>query len=215
MAQKTTGLKALLNVPSVYRAQQYLWGAPKLRAVTCSYLGLQPNQSLLDVGCGPADILSSLSGINYFGVDVSPKYIAAARVRFNGRGKFFVGDVYSLPELADRRFDAVLAQGVLHHIDDSQAAALFRFATQRLVPGGRIVTADPCYHEHQGMLERFLIDHDRGQNVRRAEAYRDLARAAFEDVRCELRSDAARFPYTYCYVIATRGTDGSSSTTTI
>lgn len=204
MAQTTTGLKSLLNIPAVYRAQQFIWGAPKLHAVTCSYLGLGSGQSLLDVGCGPADIVASLPGIDYVGVDFSPTYIQSAQMRFNERGQFLVGNIYDLPELAGRRFDAILAQGVLHHLDDEEAITLFRFADDRLTPGGKIVTVDPCYHKSQGMIERLLMDHDRGQNVRTAGAYRDLALKTFANVRSELRTDAARFPYTYCYIVATR-----------
>ena len=65
-----------------------------------------------------------------------------------------------------------------------------------------MVTADPCYHERQGWIEGFLMDHDRGRNVRTQSAYEALARPAFANVRSQLRMDAARFPYTYCYVVA-------------
>ena len=202
MAQTTSGLRALLSIPAVYRVQQYVWGAPLLHAVTRKVLNLAPGQSLLDVGCGPADILAGLPGIDYVGVDMSPAYIAAAEARFAGRGRFLAGDVYRLPALADRQFDAILAQGLLHHLDDYAAGQLFRFAARKLAPGGRMVTVDPCYHDRQGWLEGFLMDHDRGRNVRAQPAYEALARQAFGTVRSELRNDAARFAYTYCYVVA-------------
>jgi SAM-dependent methyltransferase len=202
MAQTTTGLKALLSIPAVYRAQQFLWGSPRLHAVTRDYLALAPGQSLLDVGCGPAEILAALPGIDYVGVDLSPAYVAAARARFPGRGLFLAGDLYRLPEIAERRFDAILAQGVLHHLDDDEVARLFGFAARHLKPGGMMVTADPCYHPGQGAFERLLMDWDRGRNVRSQEAYCDLARTAFADVRSELRADALRLRYTMCYVVA-------------
>ena len=204
MAQTTTGIRAILGIPSLYRAQQFLWGSPRLHAVTSHYLALAPGQSLLDVGCGPADIIASLPEIDYVGVDLSPAYIAAARARFGARGRFLAGDVYTLPQLVDRQFDAVLAQGLLHHLDDGEAVTLLRFAATKLAPGGRIVTGDPCYRPGQGAVERFLMDHDRGHNVRTPEAYRALARSAFADIRCEVRTDALRIPYSFCYVIATR-----------
>ena len=203
MAQTTSGLRSLLSIPAVYRVQQYVWGAPMFHRVTREYLAMKPGQSLLDVGCGPADILAGLPEIDYVGVDMSEAYVASAGRRFAGRGRFLAGDVYRLPAVADRRFDAVLAQGLLHHLDDEAAMALFRFAAQKLVPGGRIVTADPCYHDRQGWLEGFLMDHDRGRNIRTQEGYAALAHAAFTKVHTALRLDAARFAYTYCYVVAT------------
>lgn len=204
MAQSTNGLRAILSIPLVFRLQQYVWGSPLLHRVTSEYLALHAGQSVLDVGCGPADILAILPQVDYVGVDMSPAYVATASERFAGRGQFLAGDVYALPALADRRFDAVLAQGVLHHLDDGEVTSLFRFAAAKLTPGGRMVTADPCYCAGQGKVERFLVDHDRGRNVRSPDQYRALAAVEFASVRCELRRDAARFPYTYCYLVATR-----------
>jgi len=178
-------------------------GSPRLHAVTSRYLALEPGQSLLDVGCGPAAILAALPEIDYVGVDLSPAYIAAASARFGARGRFLAGNVYELPQLVDRRFDAVLAQGVLHHLDDDEAMTLLRFAAAKLAPGGTIVTADPCHRPGQGAFERFLMDNDRGHNIRTPDAYRALARSAFAEVRCEIRTDALRIPYSFCYVIAT------------
>jgi SAM-dependent methyltransferase len=203
MSQVTSGLRAVLSAPLVYRTQQFLWGSSLLHAVTRSYLALKPGQSLLDVGCGTCDILKSLPNIHYTGVDLSPSYIERAQARFGDRGQFLVGNIYELEQIADRKYDAVLAQGVLHHLDDDEVTAFVRFAATKLSAGGKLVTADPCFRDGQGRFERFLAAHDRGQNVRTPEAYCKLAQASFGNFRCELRRDAQRLPYTFCYVIAT------------
>jgi SAM-dependent methyltransferase len=145
-----------------------------------------------------------LPGIDYVGVDMSRAYVEAAAARYGNRGRFLVGDVTDLPALGERKFDAVLAHGVLHHLDDREARSLLSCAAAMLAPGGRMVTVDGCRHERQGAIERFLVNHDRGRNVRTPEAYRPLAGSAFASVRCELRSDVTRFRYTLCYMIATR-----------
>src|SRR3546814_20298394 len=66
--------------------------------------------SVLDVGCGPADILAYLPELTYYGFDVSASYIAQAQRKFGRSGKFqnkqlLLDDLNTLPS-----FDVVLAQ---------------------------------------------------------------------------------------------------------
>ena len=77
--------------------------------------------AILDVGCGPADILAYLPNVDYWGFDISEAYIERAGNAFGTRGHFNckqlqVDDLDELP-----KFDVVLAIGLLHHIDDQVA----------------------------------------------------------------------------------------------
>jgi SAM-dependent methyltransferase len=118
-----------------------------------------------------------------------------------GEVSFMSGSVYDLVALGERKFDAIVAQGLLHHLDDDEAETLFKFAAQRLSPGGRLVTVDPSRVAGQGILARLLVDHDRGKKVGSAAGYVSVAQRAFASTRCELRSDLLRLPYTLCYII--------------
>lgn len=53
------------------------------------YLRPEPGYSILDIGCGPGDILQYLPSINYVGFDINRKCIEAARRRFGDKGTFF------------------------------------------------------------------------------------------------------------------------------
>ena len=71
---------------------------------------------MLDIGCGPADILADLpEGIDYYGYDFESDYIASAKARYGERGTFEVKAV--TPEAVDDigAFDVVISLGVLHH----------------------------------------------------------------------------------------------------
>lgn len=92
-----------------------------------------------------------------------------------------------------------MATGVLHHLDDEQAVGLMRLAHSALRAGGRLITTDPCFAGDQSVVSRFLVSHDRGQNVRDAAGYEALARAVFESPRIEVRHKAW-IPYTHCYM---------------
>ena len=86
---------------------------------------------------------------------------------------------------------------MLHHLDDSDALALFELAHTALKEGGRFVTYDGCYIEGQSKIAKFIISQDRGRFVRTKDEYCNLASQIFSNVKQELREDLLRIPYTH------------------
>lgn len=162
------------------------------------YVKPAPKDKILDIGCGPADILQYLPVVNYTGLDISPEYISSAKKRFGSRGRFFCSDVgRAAIEEEQGTFDTVLAVGVIHHLDDAQAAELFDLARRALRPNGRLVTYDGCYVPQQSRTARWLLANDRGKFVRDREDYMRLASVRFPKVETHLRQDLLRIPYTH------------------
>lgn len=151
---------------------------------------------ILDIGCGTARILDDLPEVEYHGFDLSQRYIDDATRRYGVRGHFNCALVQQAPIDYLGPFDIVMATGVLHHLDDEQSVGLMRLAHSALRTGGRLVTIDPCYASDQNAVSRFLVSRDRGQNVRSAEQYRDLAGAVFSQVMGEIRH-RVWIPYTH------------------
>jgi ubiquinone/menaquinone biosynthesis C-methylase UbiE len=90
MGQITTGIRSILSRPTVYDAFQRLMGAQRRRReLATDYIRAQTGDSVLDIGCGTAEILNFLPSVEYFGFDVSKQYIDAAHHRFGQRGHFF------------------------------------------------------------------------------------------------------------------------------
>lgn len=190
-------MRALLAHPRVYSLFRRLVGRDTARAVYArEHLRLQPGQRVLDLGCGPGDILEFLPPVHYIGYDINPRYIERARRRFDGRGEFHCAPITE-KILLDEPFDVVIAHGVLHHLDDAAARVLFRVARRALTPGGRLVTFDGCLAAGQSPLARLALALDRGRHVRGREAYERLARSEFGEVKCVLRHDLIRIPYTH------------------
>lgn len=91
-----------------------------------------------------------LPDINYFGYDISQKYISVAKSKFSNRGTFFckifdAEDAMQLPQA-----DVVLALGLLHHLDDTEVCTIFQLAQRRLKRFGKCITIDPCLAKSQG-----------------------------------------------------------------
>ena len=94
-------------------------------------------------------------------------------------------------------FDLVLAFGLLHHLNDDEADALFRLAAEALKPGGKLITIDPVYADGQSALARWIISKDRGQNIRSPESYTQLAKPQFEQLTATVRQDMLHIPYSH------------------
>ncbi|CAA7619068.1 Methyltransferase [Magnetospirillum sp. LM-5] len=199
MAQLTTGIRAVLSHPLAYEAVQYLVGAKRChRMILERHIKPVQGERILDIGCGPAEILRLLPAVDYVGIDASESYLARARASFGDRGRFLLGRISAAIGAGLGPFDLALAIGVLHHLDDDEALSLFDDAYQALAPGGRLFTADPCYFPGQSWLHRFVISKDRGQNVRTIPAYLRLASGRFPEVRQHLIHITLPFPHSIC-----------------
>ena len=192
------GLYSLLTLPSVYRLFRTIVRGDACRVYVSEYVQPVPGEKVLDIGCGPGDILENLPAVDYLGFDINPKYVEAAQKRFGHRGRFFCGDVaLTAIDREAASFDLVLATGVLHHLDDNHAVSLFHLARRALKPGARLVTYDSCFAAGQSRLARFVVSRDRGQYVRESAEYAKLAGEVFPEVKSFVRYDLLRIPYTH------------------
>ena len=220
MAQTTKGLRAVLSVPSVYEAFQKVVGAARVRRELAErYVATRPGLRVLDIGCGPGDLIEYLPpDVGYTGTDLSASYIESARRRFGTRGRYLVGRVEDLHADQLGEFDVVIAKSLLHHIDEDEALHLFEVASRVLAPGGRLVTLDAAYTEDMSRASRFVVSRDRGQSILTPEGYERLARRAFGRVEVAVRHDLLRMPYTHVFLscsepLSGTGTDAPSDTT--
>ena len=78
MAQTTTGLHSILSSATAYRLFQGLLGGHATRAAFVrDQIRPFAGANILDIGCGPADVLDYLPAtVNYRGFDISERYIA-------------------------------------------------------------------------------------------------------------------------------------------
>ena len=164
----------------------------------------RPTDRILDLGCGPADIVDKLNGCQYVGVDHDPGYIARARKKYNGRSQFHLASIADIDVIEPSSFDIVLSIGVLHHLADAEALHLFQVARESLKPTGRLVTVDGCLTHPQKRLRRFFLGLDRGQYIRERSAYVALASSVFPDVTANVLEALIRIPYTHLIMVCSK-----------
>jgi len=128
------------------------------------------------------------------GFDASNDYIQQARKRFP-KARFACARVADYALAQPSYFDVVLALGIVHHLDDSEAVQLFRIAWDALKPGGKLVTLDGVWMNGQSTSARYLLARDRGQFIRTKEAYIRLASRFFLNIEGSVRNDLLRIPY--------------------
>ena len=192
----------LLSYTFTYKLLTSIVLSPDVRrSIVKRYIRPKENDIILDIGCGPADVLEYLPGsVKYVGFDSNGKYIKNAKRRFKSRGQFICLDLNNrLPETFTS-YDIVLAFGVLHHLNDKEAMRLLEFSFSVLKHGGRLVTFDNCYMDDQSCIARYIISKDRGRYVRKESQYKNLVSQCFSNFKTTIHHDLLRIPYTHIII---------------
>ncbi|KAF3764325.1 S-adenosyl-L-methionine-dependent methyltransferase [Cryphonectria parasitica EP155] len=147
---------------------------------------IQPNHTILDVGCGPGTITTDLAQLvpqgRVTGVDFAESVLDSARAHARGRGVtdnlvFEAVDANALP-YADGSFDVVFCHQVLQHVKDP--VGILREMRRVARPGGVVAAREADYKSFAWYPEPAGLD--RWQAV-----YRQVARA------CGGQPDAGRY----------------------
>jgi SAM-dependent methyltransferase len=203
VAQITTGIRSILSIPFVYNTLQRVLGVTNSeKTIVKEYMSISSNDSILDIGCATAVVLDFMpKDIKYTGFDISSQYINLAKKKYKDRENTFFFDTYATTDsLNGEKFDKIIFNKVLHHLEDIEVSQLFDLAKHHLKDNGKVVCIDPCFIENQGFISKLIVSNDRGQNVRRPIEYKNLALKFFLDIKTTQRDDLAWIPID-CYIM--------------
>lgn len=130
--------------------------------------------SILDVGCGPATNADCFTGWKYLGVDLNPDYIKVAASRFPHL-RFAVADAAKL-NIDAEKFDVVLINSLMHHLNDAECADLLRGIKPALTENSVIIAQEPITPGKKKRIMRFLMKQDRGDYFRPLEEWKKVFR---------------------------------------
>jgi len=170
----------LLEQSYVYR----LWQAPFAEqkfAPIIAHNDLSRFRNVLDVGCGPGTNSKHFAQTQYLGIDVNPSYIAAARRRYGLKFQAIDARTY---RPADQRFDFVLINSFLHHLNDRDVVELLDHVKTLLTEDGCVHILEPEMPA-SGSLAYLLAKADRGKFVRALKDWKSIFAASFQPLLLE------------------------------
>jgi ubiquinone/menaquinone biosynthesis C-methylase UbiE len=165
----------LLEQPWVYR----LWQAPfaeRKFAPVLAHGDLGHVRRVLDVACGPGTNAHYFASASYVGMDVNRRYMVEAGRR--NQRRFVVADAGRLP-IGRARFDCVLVNSFLHHVDTPGVRAILHDLDRILSDDGHVHLLELVLPAAAGPA-RLLARLDRGKHPRPLETWRELFAAQFE-----------------------------------
>jgi SAM-dependent methyltransferase len=157
------------------RLLDWSWGLYRKRFRLLQEWGLtREDLSVLDVGCGSGEYAQVFQG-TYTGIDLSPRYVAAASMRYPLPGKAFrCADVASLSS-ERQTYDVVILVDFLHHFPDAAAIEILSSAAR--LARRYVVSLEPLSNQ-RNLWGRCLVRMDRGRYMRPRESVSSLLRAA-------------------------------------
>lgn len=165
----------VINIPWVWNTFQNLVGADQWKSRIYPSV-LRTKGKLLDFGCSMGNTTASFLDFDYWGVDLDPDAIAAAKKRWHGHEnvRFECVDILK-GEYKKDFFDHVLFAGTGHHIEDADMPKIIDALLATLRPGGELHFIDVLRQPGKDrFITRLVMNNDQGKNMRTKEQYREM-----------------------------------------
>ena len=174
-------MSAVMVNPTAYRLWQQPFADMKFKPIL-EHNDMAKVRRVLDVGCGPGTNSMWFEDMEYLGLDINPAYIEQATRRY-GRD-FAVADVCTYQADPEKRFDFIMMNSLLHHIDDEYTDRILKQLAKQLTPDGHIHILDLVLPE-QKSVARGLALSDRGDHPRPLADWKEIFSRYYEPVLFE------------------------------
>jgi trans-aconitate methyltransferase len=169
---------SLLEHSLVYRAWQTPFADQKFAPVL-AHTAMHRVRRVLDVACGPGTNTRFFQDADYLGIDFNERYVQDARRRY-GRN-FLVADVRDYTAAPEERFDFILVNSILHHLESKDVVSLLTHLRSLLTEDGHIHMLELVMPKGYS-IARLLAQWDRGKFARSSEEWQRLFEPLFDPV---------------------------------
>ena len=173
-----TLITEILVNPRVYLRWQGKFAEQKLVPLK-AHNNLSGVRRVLDVGCGPGTNTAHFTSAEYLGVDMNLAYIEYAREHH--RREFLVADVCEYSAPAGAKYDFILVNSFLHHIDLANTKRILAHLSTLLTEDGHVHIIEPAMPQRERVARQIAL-WDRGKFVRPLDEWKDIFSDAFEPI---------------------------------
>lgn len=192
----TSGWRKMLSSPVIYNLMQYCIGGYSFkRRFLASELGKADSKTVLELGCGTGFAATCLPEAFYTGIDISEEYIRAAERRGLPLAKFIVCDCTHPSALNGQKYEWIISNGLMHHLNYGKCNALLSECSKLLSSDGTFIGMEPAWIDSQSPLERLIMKTDRGKNILTIQQWRELFVQSFVKVEIQATTRSLRIPY--------------------
>ena len=204
MSQRKNQIYNFINNPLVYKIIQYVMSGTSFRNSIIKKNIRKSNLKILDIGCGPAQILEQIPQCDYYGYDIDQRSIQYAKKKYHQKNYHFYCKKFNKTEVKKLpKFDFVIFFGILHHLSDREADKMLTLCKRIMKKNSKLLTEDPIIVEKQNIIAKFLIKKDRGTNVRQKKEYINLLKKHFKKMKNKVTHQFF-IPYTWFTTICSK-----------
>jgi len=167
-------MKRILRIPQVYEFYINLIGGKKFfKNYADNFLAIKENQSVLELGCGPGNIIHFLpQKINYIGLDLNNDCINYCKKLFPSFD-FLIKDIASDFEF-NQKFDVIFSEGVMACLSDEQIENMLKNIYKHSKKDSRIVLSDMNFCSKNSKIQNFFLKRERGKNLRSTQDFLNI-----------------------------------------
>ena len=204
MSQRKNQIYNFINNPLIYKIIQGVMSGTSFRNSIIKKNITKSNLKILDIGCGPAQIIEHLPQCDYYGYDIDQRSIQYAKKKYYQKNFHFYCKKFNKTELKKLpKFDFIIFFGILHHLSNKEVYEILKLCKKIMKKNSKLLTEDPIFLENQNPIAKFLIKKDRGLNVRKKREYLALLKNHFKKIKNKVTHQYF-IPYTWITTICSK-----------
>ena len=204
MSQRKNQIYNFINNPLIYKIIQGVMSGTSFRNSIIKKNITKSNLKILDIGCGPAQIIEHLPQCDYYGYDIDQRSIQYAKKKYYQKNFHFYCKKFNKTELKKLpKFDFIIFFGILHHLSNKEVHEILKLCKKIMKKNSKLLTGDPIFLENQNLIAKFLIKKDRGLNVRKKQEYLALLKNHFKKIKNKVTHQYF-IPYTWFTTICSK-----------